>query len=94
MSLLRVKKESLLLNSEDSKDNSQTQVSDNDNNNDEVEEIIPIWGEQIIIDKKMTKLGEIVIKKSKISEKRKVDLEVRKEKVTVKYPAGEKEEII
>jgi stress response protein YsnF len=87
-------KRSLLLNSEDSKDNSQTQVSDNDNNNDEVEEIIPIWGEQIIIDKKMTKLGEIVIKKSKISEKRKVDLEVRKEKVTVKYPAGEKEEII
>ena len=42
----------------------------------------------------MTKLGEIVIKKSKISEKRKVDLEVRKEKVTVKYPAGENGEII
>ena len=41
----------------------------------------------------MVKLGEIVIKKSRISEKRNVDVEVRKEKITVKYPDGKKQEI-
>lgn len=88
-------KRPLLPNSEDSMNNSQIQVSNNNNNNnnDEEEQIIPIWGEQIIIDKKMVKLGEIVIKKSKISEKRKVDVETRKEKITVKYPDGKKQEI-
>ncbi len=41
----------------------------------------------------MVKLGEIVIKKSKISEKRNIDVEVNREKVTVKYPDGKKQEI-
>jgi stress response protein YsnF len=88
-------KRPLLPNSEDSINNSQIQVSDNKNNNNDHEEVqtIPIWGEQIIIDKKMAKLGEIVIKKSRISEKRKVDVETRKEKITLKYPDGKKQEI-
>jgi len=88
-------KKPLLPNSEDSTINSQIQVSDNNNNNgsEEEEQIIPIWGEQIVIDKKMVKLGEIAIKKSRIVEKRQVNVEVRKEKVTVKYPDGKKEEI-
>ena len=41
----------------------------------------------------MVKLGEIVIKKSRISEKRKVGVEVRREKITVKYPDGKNQEI-
>jgi stress response protein YsnF len=84
-----------LPNSEASTNNNQIQVSDNNNNNNDSEEeqVIPIWGEQIIIDKKMVKLGEIVIKKSRISEKRKVGVEVRKEKITVKYPDGKNQEI-
>ncbi|ALI35968.1 hypothetical protein NMY3_01765 [Candidatus Nitrosocosmicus oleophilus] len=88
-------KKPLLSNSEDSTVNSQIQLSDNINNNnsfEEEEQIIPIWGEQVIIDKKMVKLGEITIKKSRIVEKRHVNVEVRKEKVTVKYPDGKKEE--
>ncbi len=88
-------KKPLLSNSEDSTVNSQIQLSDNINNNnsfEEEEQIIPIWGEQVIIDKKMVKLGEIAIKKSRIVEKRHVNVEVRKEKVTVKYPDGKKEE--
>jgi len=72
-------KKPLLSNSEDSTVNRQIQL-------------IPIWGEQVIIDKKMVKLGEITIKKSRIVEKRHVNVEVRKEKVTVKYPDGKKEE--
>ena len=87
-------KKPLLPNSEGSTINSQIQVSGNNNNNNgsEEEQIIPIWGEQVIIDKKMVKLGEITIKKSRIVEKRHVNVEVRKEKVTVKYPDGKKEE--
>ena len=77
--------------------NNQIQVSGNSNNNNnndsQEEQIIPIWGEQIIIDKKIVKLGEIVVKKSRISEKRNVNVEVRKEKITVKYPDGKKQEI-
>jgi len=72
----------------------QIQVSDINNNNLEEEQVIPLWGEQIIIDKKMVKLGEIVIKKSKFSEKRRLDIDVRKEKVTVKYPDDKKQQII
>ena len=88
-------KKPLLTNSEASTINNQIQVSDNNNNNNDFQEeqVIPIWGEQILIDKKMVKLGEIVIKKSRISEKRNVDVEVRKEKITVKYPDGKKQEI-
>jgi stress response protein YsnF len=57
------------------------------------EQVIPLWGEEIIIDKKIVKIGEITIKKSKISENRMIDVEVRNEKVTVDYPDGNKEEI-
>jgi stress response protein YsnF len=72
--------------------NSQSQTT---NNNDEDEEkTIPIWAEQIIIDKRMVKLGEIIIRKSKIPETRNLDVEVRKEKVIAKYPDGSKKEII
>jgi stress response protein YsnF len=60
---------------------------------EEEEQVIPLWGEEIIIDKKIVKIGEVTIKKSKISENRKIDVEVRNEKVTVDYPDGNKEEI-
>lgn len=87
-------KRSLLPTSEFSPNNDQIQVSEgNNNNNDSQEQIVPIWGEQILIDKKMVRLGEIVIKKSRISEKRNVDVEVRKDKITVKYPDGNNQEI-
>ena len=63
-------------------DKNQVQLANNDVEDKIEEEIIPIWGEQIIIDKKMVKLGEIVIRKSKTTEKRKLDVVVRKDKVT------------
>lgn len=85
-----------LQSTEANKEKNQIQITNNGNviEGEEEEKIIPIWGEQIIIDKKMVKLGEIVIKKFKISKIHKLDVEVRKEKVTVKYPDGNKEEII
>ncbi|HYG00289.1 MAG TPA: hypothetical protein VD815_09365 [Candidatus Saccharimonadales bacterium] len=87
--------------SETSTNTNQIQVSkedkylDSDKNGGGAEElVIPIWGEQIIINKQMIKLGEIVIKKTKTLEKRKLEVEVKKEKVTIKYPDGNKEEIM
>lgn len=74
-------------------DKNQIQVSNNINEEEGEEQVIPLWGEQLIIDKKIVKIGEVIIKKSKISENRKFDVEVRNEKVTVKYPDGNKEEI-
>ena len=52
-----------------------------------------LWGEEIIIDKKMVKLAEIVIKKYQVNEKRKIDVEVSREKLTLKFPGNFKEEI-
>ncbi len=54
---------------------------------------IPLWGEEIIINKRMVKLGEIVVKKYEGLEKRKVDVDIKTEKITVKYPDRHKEEI-
>ncbi len=93
-----------LKSSETSTNTNQIQVSRENNYIDGVkeeeegdvgeEQIIPIWGEQIIINKKIIKLGEIVIKKTKTLERRRLNVEVRKEKVTIKYPDGNKEEIL
>ena len=74
-------------------DKNKIQVSNNINEEEGEEQVIPLWGEQLIIDKKIVKIGEVIIKKSKISENHKFDVEVRNEKVTVKYPDGNKEEI-
>ena len=52
-----------------------------------------IWGEEIIVNKRMVKLGEIVIKKYEINEKQKIDVEVKTEKLTVIYPDNRREEI-
>ena len=58
------------------------------------QETFELWGEEIIIDKKMVKLAEIVIKKYQVNEKRKIDVEVNREKLTLKFPGNFKEEYI
>ena len=86
----------LIKDSDKETDKNQIQGYNNISNitGEEEEQVIPLWGEEIIIDKKIVKIGEITIKKSKISENRKIDVEVRNEKVTVDYPDGNKEEIL
>jgi stress response protein YsnF len=69
------------------------------NNNDSSinkreENIIPLWGEEIIIDKRMVKIGEIVIRKYQTNEKQKIDVDIKSEQLTIKYPDDRKEEII
>jgi stress response protein YsnF len=58
------------------------------------EHIIPLWGEEITINKKMVKIGEIVIRKYEINEKQKIDVDLKSEQLTIKYPDNHKEEII
>ncbi len=69
-------------------------IDKNNYNSKKEENIIPIWGEEIIINKKMVKLGEIVIKKYETNEKQKIEIDVKSEQLTIKYPDNHKEEII
>ena len=69
-------------------------IDKNNYNSKKEENIIPIWGEEIIINKKMVKLGEIIIKKYETTEKQKIEIKVSTEQLTVKYPDNHKEEII
>jgi stress response protein YsnF len=60
--------------------------------NNITEKIVPIWGEEIIVSKRKVKLDEIVIRKRKIIESKKIDINIKREKVIVEYPDGHKEE--
>ena len=39
----------------------------------------------------MVKLGEIVIRKRRVTQKQKIDIDTKKEKVTIRYPDGNTE---
>ncbi len=57
-------------------------------NNEEIEKVIPIYAEEIVISKKIVKLGEVIIKKNLVTVNNKIDVDIQKEKVTVQYPDG------
>lgn len=82
----------------DNKDNGDSSIINNSNSSSKKQEenhIIPLWGEEITINKKMVKIGEIVIRKYQISEKQKIDVDVKSEKLIVRYPdSGQTEEIV
>jgi stress response protein YsnF len=59
----------------------------------EIEKVIPLYEEQFEIIKKMVKVADIVITKRRITEKKKIDIDVRTEEVTVKYPDGSSEKL-
>ena len=59
----------------------------------ETDKTVPIWGEEILVTKRKVKLGEIVIKKRVIRENKQVDIDIRKEKITIEYPNGVKDEL-
>jgi stress response protein YsnF len=64
-----------------------------DSNASETEKVIPLLGEKFEINKKMVKLAEIVIRKKRVTEKNKIDIDIRKEEVKVKYPGGKIEKL-
>jgi stress response protein YsnF len=59
----------------------------------EKERIIPLYEEQLEINKKMVKVAEIVITKRRVTEQKKIDIETITEEITVKYPDGRSEKL-
>jgi stress response protein YsnF len=59
----------------------------------ENEKIIPLYEEQFDIVKKVAKVAEIVITKRRISEKKKIDIDLRGEQVKIEYPDGRSEKL-
>jgi stress response protein YsnF len=59
----------------------------------DLEKVIPVYGEQITITKKMTKLNDIVIRKRRIVENKKIKVNVTKESVKIKHPDGKIEDL-
>ena len=90
-----------------SADKSEGQNQYHDNNNkegelvpliegqekNETEKIVPIWGEEVIVSKRKVKLGEIIIRKRRIIENKKIVVDINKENVIVEYPDGVKEQL-
>lgn len=54
----------------------------------ELEKILPLYGERITVNRKMVKYAEAVIAKKKVSENRKVKVQLKGEKVMIRYPDG------
>jgi stress response protein YsnF len=69
------------------KGNSETQIEK------EKEKVIPLYEEQFEIIKRMVKVAEIVITKRRVTEKKKIDIDIRREDVTIKYPDGRSEKL-
>jgi stress response protein YsnF len=74
-----------LLSSSSDKDSSEAQR--------EKERIIPLYEEQFEIIKKMVKVAEIVITKRRVTEKKKIDIDIGAEEVTLEYPDGRSERL-
>lgn len=78
---------------DDEKGNFTNDKNNNTIQNDNTQKLIPLYAEEIIITKRKVKVGEIIITKRKINEVKKIDLDIVKEKVTVDYANGRKENI-
>ena len=79
--------------SDDEKANFTNDKNNNTIQNDDTQKAIPLYAEEIIITKRKVKVGEIIITKRKLTEVKKIDLDIVKEKVTVDYGNGRKENI-
>jgi stress response protein YsnF len=48
----------------------------------------PILGEQVVVSKRIVKVGELVITKNKVIENKKIAIDTRREEVTIRHPDG------
>jgi stress response protein YsnF len=86
--------ENSLLNDKQNIGGGKTIPFTNDKKILKTEDFVTIWGEEIIINKRMVKLGEFVVKKYEVTETKEVDVELITEKLTIHQPDSHKEEII
>jgi stress response protein YsnF len=56
--------------------------------NSETEKIIPLYAEEVVISKRTVKVGDLIIRKRKVTEKSKADLDLITEQLTVENPTG------
>jgi stress response protein YsnF len=89
---VRVKEDDMQLFDEE-KTNFTSHTKNNEILNDKTPEVIPLYAEQLIITKKKVKIGEIVIRKNKVIEDKKIHVDIAKERVTIEYPNGKKERL-
>ncbi|HJU59190.1 MAG TPA: DUF2382 domain-containing protein [Nitrososphaeraceae archaeon] len=89
---VRVKEDEIPLFDEEKTD-STSPPSHNEVPNDKTQKVIPLYAEQLVITKKKVKIGEIVIRKNKVIEDKKVHVDIEKERVTIEYPNGKKERL-
>jgi stress response protein YsnF len=69
-------------------------VNINDITNRETEKkVIHILGEEIIVNKRIVKLGELILAKNKVTENQKIAVDTITEKVTIRYPDGSTENL-
>lgn len=95
----QTKDKKLPLFDEEEKANHSIRKDNNNNNNNEMlndgsQKVIPIYAEKIIISKRKVKVGEIIINKRKVTEDKKINFEIMREKITLNYADGRKENII
>jgi stress response protein YsnF len=66
---------------------------DDKDNNQITEKVIPILGEEVVVSRRTVKIGEIVIKKRRVTDNKKIQIDIKKEKVMLEYPDGTTEQI-
>jgi stress response protein YsnF len=81
------KRELVPLFDDDGKNNDDTS-SNSINHKETAKKAIPILGEEIVISKRIVKLGELVMSKNKVTENKKINIDSKKENVMIRYPDG------
>jgi len=57
-------------------------------NSSEKEKVIPLYAEQVEVSKRTVKVAELIIRKRKVTDTRKVDIDLITEQLTVRNPSG------
>ena len=74
-------------------DDSRINIYNDINNRETEKNVIPILGEEIIVNKRIVKLGELILVKNKVTENQKIAVDTIKEKPTIRYPDGSTENL-
>jgi stress response protein YsnF len=73
---------------DDADDNTDNINDITDKETETEKKVIPILGEEIIVNKRIVKLGELILAKNKVTENQKIAVDTIKEKATIRYPDG------
>jgi hypothetical protein len=57
-------------------------------NSSETEKVIPLYAEQVVVTKRTVKIADLIIRKRKVTDTRKVDIDLITEQLTVRNPTG------